>query len=74
MMARKIPVTTSLLCDLEVEGHNRLIPKGKFATQVIGDETVRAQGIYHGRHCYDAALAHMEQIEKEEKHGKDIDG
>lgn len=64
LYARKIPVETNILCDLQVEGHNRLIPKGKFATQIIGDETVKCQGIYHGKYCYDAALEHYEELKE----------
>lgn len=61
IMARKIPVTTNIRCDFD----HRVIEKGRFATQVVGDENIRAQGLYHGRLCYEAALADYEQKLKE---------
>lgn len=54
LRARKIRVETNLRCDYD----HLTIEKGKYATQVVGDEqTIKAQGIYHGRFCYEAALA-----------------
>lgn len=54
LRGRSIKVETNIRCDF---CHNQ-IPRGKYATQVIGDpEEVKAQGLYHGRLCYEAALA-----------------
>lgn len=62
LLARKIKVESNLRCDFD----HLIIDKGKFATQVAGDpETVKAQGIYHGRQCYEAALQDYTQKKKE---------
>lgn len=62
-MARKIRVETNLRCDFD----HGIIPIGKYATQIVGDpETVKAQGLYHGRLCYESALAHYQQLQKEQ--------
>ena len=62
MLGRKIRVDTNLRCDFD----HRVIEKGKYATQVIGDPgTVKAQGIYHGRLCYESALADYTEKRKE---------
>ncbi len=54
LLARKIPVTANIRCDF----CHRTIEKGKYASQVVGDpDVVKAQGTYHGRECYEAALA-----------------
>lgn len=54
LKSRQLKVETTLRCDYD----HLVIAKGKYATQVVGDpETVKAQGIYHGRNCYQAALA-----------------
>lgn len=74
MMVRKIQATSSMLCDLQIEGHNRVIQKGKYASQVTGEDDVKAQGIYHGKQCYDAALEHYAALEKEAIHGTSVDG
>lgn len=64
LLARKIKVETNALCDLDIEGHNRIIPKGKYLTQIIGGDDIKAQGQYHGKQCYDAALEHYKTLEK----------
>jgi hypothetical protein len=62
LMARKIRVDTSIRCDWD----HRVIEKGKYATQVVGDpDHVKAQGIYHGRLCYESALTNYEEKVKE---------
>lgn len=54
LKSRQLKVETPIRCDYD----HRPIEKGKYATQVVGDpETVKAQGIYHGRLCYESALA-----------------
>lgn len=64
LMARKIPVRENIRCDWD----HLIIPKGKYATQVVGDpETVKAQGIYHGKNCYESALTDYQQKVKEMK-------
>lgn len=60
LLARKIKVDTPLRCDF----CHHVIEKEKYATQVVGDETVKAQGIFHGRECYEAALNEYEKLEK----------
>lgn len=58
LLARKIRVEAQVRCDFD----HMIIPKGKYATQVIGDpELIKAQGLYHGRQCYEAALADYSQ-------------
>jgi hypothetical protein len=53
LMARKIKVESNLRCDWD----HQIIHQGKYATQIVGDPTeVKAQGLYHGRLCYEAAL------------------
>ena len=59
-MARSIKVETPIRCDWD----HKAIEKGKYATQVIEG---KAQGIYHGRLCYEAALENMEDLEKEQR-------
>lgn len=61
LMGRKLKVETSIRCDYD----HRPIEKGRYATQVIGDENIKAQGIFHGRLCYEAALADYNQKLKE---------
>jgi hypothetical protein len=58
IMGRTFKVTTSLRCDF----CNKQIPVGKYATQV---NMGKAQGIYHGPRCYDAARKHYEELEKQ---------
>jgi len=63
ILGRKIKVETNLRCDFD----RGLIPVGKYATQIVGDpQTTKAQGIYHGRLCYEAALKHYEELLKEQ--------
>ena len=70
ILARKIKVTTNLRCDFD----HGIIPKGKHATQVIGDpETVKAQGMYHGRQCYEAALADYTKKKEDFDMQKEVD-
>lgn len=69
-LARSIRVDTAIRCDYD----HRPIEKGKYATQVVGDpEEVKAQGIYHGRLCYEAALSDYndkkKQFDMEEQNG-----
>ena len=62
LMARKIKVETNVRCDWD----HLVIEKGKYLTQVVGDpDTVKAQGVYHGKNCYESALADYEQKIKE---------
>lgn len=63
LLARKIKVETNLRCDFD----NKVIPIGKYATIVRGEQTLKAQGTYHGRPCYEAALRHYKELEKEMK-------
>lgn len=66
LIGRKLPITTPRRCDFDngVIDVNKQTGKG-FAFQITGDETVRAQGIYHGNRCYEEALRHMQELEKE---------
>lgn len=64
--ARRIKMEQNRICDWE--GHDdfhRKIEKGKYAIQVIGDETIKAQGIFHGKGCYDAALENYKKLKGE---------
>ena len=62
LRSRQIRVDTPLRCDFD----HMPIEKGKYATQVVGDpEEVKAQGIYHGRICYEGALADYNQKKEE---------
>ena len=65
LMSRKIKVETSIRCDFD----SRVIEKGKYATQIVGDESVKCQGIYHGKNCYDAALNHFNEAKREIENG-----
>jgi len=65
LLGRSLKAETNLICDLELEGHNKIIPKGKVAVQVTGDETIIAQGLYHSRMCYEAAREHYLKLKKE---------
>ena len=59
LMARKIRVNTAIRCDFD----HGIIPKGKYATQVVGDpKEIKAQGIFHGRICYENALAKYNEL------------
>lgn len=63
ILGRSLRVETNIRCDY----CHRQIEKGKFATQVSGDpEEVKAQGTFHGRLCYEGALADYETKVKEE--------
>ena len=70
LLARSIRAESNLLCDWRAEGHNPIIRKGKHATQVVG-EGVKAQGLYHSRACYEAALQHYEELERGEQNKSD---
>ena len=64
LLARKLKVEANIRCDFD----HRIIEKGRYATQVVGDpDVVKAQGIFHGRQCYEAALSDYEQKLKEVK-------
>lgn len=70
MRARRIKMESNHLCDWdEHEPFGMKIEKGKYAWQVVGDETVPAQGLYHGKGCYDNALAKYEKLKKEVEQG-----
>ena len=56
------PVEHKRLCDLEAEGHNKIIMPGKVAYQVVQG---KSQGIFHGPGCYHKAREHYEQLEKQ---------
>lgn len=62
LLSRKIKVETPLRCDFD----HMPIERGKYATQVVGDpQEVKAQGIYHGRLCYEGALANYQEKKDE---------
>ena len=62
LLARKIKVEIGIRCDWD----HRPIEIGKYATQVQGDpKEIHAQGIYHGRQCYESALKDYEEKLKE---------
>lgn len=48
--------TGRLVCDF----CHKTIEKGRTATQIRDG---KAQGMYHGRMCYEAALRHYEELE-----------
>lgn len=50
------------VCDYDGAGHNRIIQPKKGAWIV---REGKAQGLYHGPHCYRLALNNYEQIQKE---------
>ena len=58
LLGRQIKITTSRACDWEHPDNpfSRVIPKGKIGYQIVGDEEIKAQGLFHGRTCYEAAL------------------
>ena len=58
IMARSIKVDVNLRCDFE----HAIIPLGKYAFQI---KEGKAQGLYHGRPCYEKALEHYQELEKE---------
>ena len=53
-------VETATTCDFD----NRVIPAGKYMTVVTGDNSIPAQGKYHGPQCYHQALKHYEELKK----------
>ena len=53
IMGRRIKMEANIRCDWD----HQKIDKGSSAYQVVGDETILAQGLYHGRGCYGNALA-----------------
>ena len=57
LMGRTFRVNTSIRCDY----CHKAIPVGKFATQVNNG---KAQGVFHGPRCYQAARQHYEDLEK----------
>ena len=62
MMGRSMRMDTPRRCDFD----NLPIPKGKYGLEVTGDpERVKAQGFYHGRNCYQAALTNYEKKQSE---------
>ena len=58
ILARKIRIETPMRCDFD----GKPMKVGTYATQIVGDETVPAQGMYHGPRCYHAACQHMEEL------------
>ena len=63
LKARKIPITEqtgNIRCHFD----NGIIPMGSFATHVTGDQTVKGQGIFHSRICYERALKKYEELQK----------
>ena len=56
-MARVLKPGTNLRCDF----CHKQIPKDKTAYQVNDG---KAQGIFHGRRCYEGAYKHYEELEK----------
>ena len=69
LLGRQIKITTSIVCDYEHPENplQRVIPKGKIGYQIVGDEEVLAQGIFHGRFCHEAAVANYKEKLKEIK-------
>lgn len=64
LMARKIKMETNGRCDYDFQ----IIRRGNYASQIIGDpETVKCQGLYHGRQCYEMALQHYNEKTKNNK-------
>ena len=57
---RRIKMEAPIRCDFD----NLLIEKGKYAFQVVGDGTVKAQGLFHAKGCYQGALSKYEELEK----------
>jgi len=47
------------LCDLQAPGHNRIIQPGKAAVRITSGD---AQGLYHGRRCYEIALKQYREL------------
>lgn len=58
-LARAIKAGVNLRCDF----CHKQIPKTKVAYQI---KEGKAQGIFHGRHCYEAALKKYKDLEKQE--------
>lgn len=66
MMVRKPIAQTAIICDWdEHDPFHRKIEKGKPIFQIRGDETIKAQGNYHSKQCYDAALAKYKELKEE---------
>ena len=61
LLARQLKEHPNMRCHFD----NILIPVNKPAYQITGGEDIKAQGIYHGRQCYESALKHYEEVEKE---------
>lgn len=61
LLGRSIKIETAIRCDF----CGRQIQAGKYATQIIGDESVKAQGMFHGRNCYEGALEDYQEKTKE---------
>lgn len=69
LLGRSIKMDGAVRCDF----CNRPIERGKYGLQIVGDPgTVRAQGMYHGRGCYEAALSHYDEVKNkvEEEKGE----
>ena len=71
LLGRSIKIQTDVRCDYD----HLIIPKGKFATQVVGDPgEVKAQGLYHGRLCYQSALADYNDKKEQFDLQEEVDG
>lgn len=63
LLGKTFHVTTAIRCDY----CHRIIPVGKNATKISGDSSIKAQGIFHGKQCYEAAKNHYEELENKMK-------
>ncbi len=66
LLGRSIKIETAVRCDF----CHRQIEKGKYGTMVNAEGSV-AQGLYHGRLCYESALADYQQKVKELELGEE---
>lgn len=58
ILGRQIKIESNLRCDFD----NHIIPIGKIGYQI---NTGKARGMYHGKLCYQSALKHYEELQKE---------
>jgi hypothetical protein len=66
LMGRQIKITTNLRCDFD----HSIIPVGRVGYQITQG---KAQGMYHGKLCYEAALKKYEELEKQNGLGGEDD-
>ena len=73
LLGRQIKIETSRPCDYEHPDNplQRIIPKGKIGYQIVGDENIKAQGLFHSRFCYEAALKNYNELTKKMGTGED---